>query len=102
MKKHIEVSYTYKGNSSDLNILLRNNFLYLQRVISNITSSSSNSTYKINLTCSNQIVSMDAKFKNGHLEQYSLNKINLTVKKINIIRVIMTFLINLKMRGLKN
>ena len=71
------VELFYKGNIHSLEALLKYDSLYLRNLISHFVSSYSNLTCKINLTCSDQIININTAFKNGHLEEFSLNRTNL-------------------------
>jgi hypothetical protein len=73
----LEVSYLYKGNINNLEVLLKNNSSSLTGLISNFVSNYSNLTCKINLRCADQIVSINTKFKNGNLEVFNLERTNL-------------------------
>lgn len=77
VEKRIELFYLYKGNINSLEALLKNDSLYLRDLISHFVSSYSNLTCKINLTCADQIVNIYTTFKNGHLEEFNLNRTNL-------------------------
>lgn len=77
VEKRIELFYLYKGNINSLEALLKNDSLYLRDLISHFVSSYSNLTCKINLTCADQIVNINTSFKNGHLEEFNLNRTNL-------------------------
>jgi hypothetical protein len=77
VEKRVELIYSYKGNAINLESLLKNNSLYLRNLISNFVSNYSNITCKINLICSDQIVSINTIFKNGHIEEFNLNRTNI-------------------------
>jgi len=77
VENKVELSYSYKGNISDLEVLLKNHSLYFTGLISNFVSNYSNITYKINLRCTDQIVCINTTFKNGHIEEFNLNRTNL-------------------------
>jgi len=72
-----KVELFYKGDISSLEVRLKNYNLYLRDLISSFVSSYSNLTCKINLTCADQIVTINTTFKNGHLEEFNLNRIHL-------------------------
>ena len=77
VEKRIELFYLYKGKINSLEALLKNDSLYLRDLISHFVSSYSNLTCKINLTCADQIVTINTTFNNGHLEEFNLNRIHL-------------------------
>jgi len=77
VENKVELFYSYKGNISSLEVQLKNYSLYLRNLISNFVSNHSNLTCKINLICADQIVSINTTFKNGHLEEFNLNRTNL-------------------------
>lgn len=77
VENKVELFYSYKGDISSLEVQLKNYNLYLRDLISNFVSSYSNLTCKINLTCADQIVTINTTFKNGHLEEFNLNRIHL-------------------------
>jgi hypothetical protein len=77
VENKVELFYSYKGVISSLEVQLKNNSLYLRDLISNFVSSYSNLTCKINLTCVDEIVTINTSFKNGHLEEFYLNRTNL-------------------------
>lgn len=84
VEKRVELYYSYTGNVINLEALLKNNSLYLKNLISNFVSNYSNITCKINLICSDQIVSINTIFKNGHFEEFNLNRTNLNfVNKVD-------------------
>jgi hypothetical protein len=84
VEKRIELFYLYKGNINSLETLLKDNSLYLRYLISHFVSSYSNLTCKINLTCADQIVNINTSIKNGHLEEFNLNRTNLNfVNKVD-------------------
>jgi hypothetical protein len=84
VEKRIELFYLYKGNLNCLEALLKNDSLYLRDLISHFVSSYSNLTCKINLTCADQIVNINTTVKNGHLEEFNLNRTNLNfVNKVD-------------------
>ena len=56
---------------------MKNNSLYLSNLISSFVSNYTNLTCKINLICADEIGSIKTSFKNGHLEEFNLNRTNL-------------------------
>jgi hypothetical protein len=78
---HLDVSYSYNGSKGDLNLLLRNDLLYLTGVIYNFTSNYSNLTCSINLTYYGQKIRIETMIKNGHLESFNLQRTNLDLAK---------------------
>lgn len=50
---------------------------YFADGISKVVSNYSNLTCKIHLTCDDQVIRIDTKFKNGHLEQFNLDTRNI-------------------------
>ena len=77
VENKVELFYSYKGNVINLEALLKNNSLYLSNLISSFVSNYTNLTCKINLICADEIVSIKTSFKNGHLEEFNLNRTNL-------------------------
>ena len=72
-----KVEIFYEDNIHSLKALLKNDSLYLRNLISHFVYSYSNLTCKIKLTCADQMVKINTTFKNGHLEEFYLNRTNL-------------------------
>jgi hypothetical protein len=84
VEKKVEFFYSYKGDMNSLEVQWNNNRFYLRDLISNLVSNYSNFTCKINLTCSDQILTIDTTFKNAHMEEFNLKTTNVNfANKVN-------------------
>jgi hypothetical protein len=76
----LEVFSCYIGKVTDLNLLFKKHVLSFAHCISNYVSTHSNLVCKVNLICSDEIVTIDTSIKNGYLQPFSVDRIPIGLK----------------------